>query len=67
MNIEVYFEREQTKKKIEFSGTTVDDLLKQLNVNPETVLVTKNEEVVTEDEKLSDNDSLELLNVISGG
>ena len=67
MNIEVYFEREQTKKKIEFSGTTVDDLLKQLNVNPETVLVTKNEEVVTEDEKLSDNDCLELLNVISGG
>ncbi len=67
MNIEVYFEREQTKKKIEFSGTTVNDLLKQLNVNPETVLVTKNEEVVTEDEKLSDNDCLELLNVISGG
>tara|TARA_Y100000310_G_scaffold337445_1_gene424532 strand:+ start:105 stop:308 length:204 start_codon:yes stop_codon:yes gene_type:complete len=67
MNIEVYFEREQTSKKIEFSGITVDDLLKQLEVNPETVIVTKNKEVVTEDEPLSNNDKLELLNVISGG
>jgi len=67
MNIEIYFEREQTSKKIKFSGTTVNDLLKQLEVNPETVLVTKNNEVVTEDEPLKDNDKLEFLNVISGG
>ena len=67
MDIKVYFEREQTSKKIEFSGITVDDLLKQLEVNPETVIVTKNKEVVTEDEPLSNNDKLELLNVISGG
>ena len=67
MNIEVHFEREQTTKNIEFSGITVSDLLRQLKVNPETILVTKNSEVVTEDEHLNDNDKLELLNVISGG
>ena len=67
MNIEVDFEKERTSKTIDFSGSTVGDLLKQLEINPETVLVTKNNEVITEDETLNEKDKVEILSVISGG
>ena len=42
-------------------------LLEQLNILPETVVVTKNEEIVTEDEMLEVGDEIELVRVISGG
>jgi len=42
-------------------------LLEQLNVLPETVVVTKNDEIVTEDEMLEVGDEVELIRVISGG
>ena len=67
MYIEVCNEREQTNHKIEFTGTKVKDLLHQLKINPESVLVVRNNEVITEEETLQDNDKIELLSVISGG
>lgn len=42
-------------------------LLEQLEVLPETVVVTKNNEIVTEDEMLEVGDEVELIRVISGG
>lgn len=42
-------------------------LLEQLSILPETVVVTKNEEIVTEDEMLEVGDEVELIRVISGG
>jgi sulfur carrier protein ThiS len=42
-------------------------LLEQINVLAETVVVTKNEEIVTEDEMLEVGDEVELIRVISGG
>lgn len=42
-------------------------LLQQLGVLPETVVVTKNDEIVTEDEMLEVDDQVELIRVISGG
>lgn len=67
MKIIVFNEREHTAKHITFKGSTIKDLLLQLNINPETVLVVKNNEVLTEEEKLSPKDKIELLSVISGG
>ncbi|PIN73784.1 thiamine biosynthesis protein ThiS [Candidatus Woesearchaeota archaeon CG10_big_fil_rev_8_21_14_0_10_45_16] len=67
MNITVHFEKEQTTKDILLTGTSVNDLLEQLKINPETVLVVRNKEVITEDEILSENDNLQILSVISGG
>ena len=67
MNITVEFEKENTTKTIEFTGSTVKEFLKQLNVNEQTVLVVRNSEVITSDITLNDNDSLQLLSVISGG
>ena len=42
-------------------------LLQKLKINPETVLVSKNGEIVTEDETISGNDSVEIMKIISGG
>jgi len=64
--MEIKFEREQTTEEISFSGT-VEELLKKLEINPETVLVLRTEEVLTEDEILDDKDKIEILNVVSGG
>lgn len=67
MNIIVANEREKTVTKIVFSGVTVADLLQQLHLNLEAFLVVRNNVVITEDEALHEEDTLELLSVISGG
>ena len=67
MNIQVTFEKDHSIKNVSIEGNTILDLLNQLSINPETVLVVKNNEVLTEHEILSENDCLELLSVISGG
>ena len=43
------------------------DLLRKINVNKETVLIVKNNTLVTEDSELKNNDNIKLLSVISGG
>ena len=62
----VYIERADKKSNIRFDGK-VFDLLKRLKINPETVVVVKNNKVVTQEEELSNKDNVELLSVISGG
>jgi sulfur carrier protein len=47
--------------------TTVERLLKQLSLLPESVLVIRGDELVTEDEVLNDRDTVEIRPVISGG
>ena len=67
MNVTVHIEKKNSTQNIELHGNTVEHLLKQLKINPETVLVARNNEVLTEDEILQDKDALEILSVISGG
>jgi thiamine biosynthesis protein ThiS len=67
MHIGIFNEREQTTTKVEFAGTKVKELLQQLKLNPEAFLVVRNNEVITEEEFLQENDFIELLSVISGG
>lgn len=43
------------------------DLLRHLNLNPEEVLVFRNEEVLTEDEPVRQGDRLFILEVVSRG
>ena len=62
----IYIEATDTRKKLKFKGTAAQ-LLKKLKINPETALIAKNNELVTEDEKLSDKDEIKILSVISGG
>lgn len=64
--MKVFIEFSNKRKAFRFSGT-VSQLLKKLKINPETVIVAKGNELVTEKEKLADSDSIQVLSVISGG
>ncbi|MBU1111865.1 MAG: MoaD/ThiS family protein [archaeon] len=64
--MKVFVEKEQKILEIKFQGT-VEQLLKQININSETVIVTKLNEILTIDEILQDADEIRLLSVISGG
>lgn len=62
----VYIEKDD--KQLVFKGNkNVKELLNRLKINPSTVIIVKNNEVVLEDELLSDSDEIKILSVISGG
>ncbi len=46
---------------------TVRELLKELNLSPESTLVIRNDEVLTEDEQLGEDDEVRVVSAISGG
>lgn len=64
--MDIFIEKTKEEKKLEFSGTA-KELLVKLELNPEAVLVARNGALVTLDEKLSDSDEIKILSVISGG
>jgi sulfur carrier protein len=45
----------------------VEQLLQRLDVVPESVLVIRNDTLVTRDERLTDDDVVEIRPVVSGG
>ncbi len=65
MKINVFIEREN--KNIEVEATTIPELLNKLNINRETVLIVKNNQLITDKAPLNNNDNIKLLSVISGG
>ena len=58
-----YRDKEWTYDK----SCTVDQLLKQLKVLPESVLVVCNGKLVTEDQRLPADAEIKVVSVISGG
>ena len=68
MKINVFIDRENKEKSIELdANSSIKDLLSKLNINPVTVIVSRNDNIITEDEKVNDNDKINLISVISGG
>ncbi len=60
--------RQKKEKKIKVEdGLSIGDLLKDLEINKETVLVAKNGEISLEEEILKEGDVVEIISVISGG
>jgi sulfur carrier protein len=56
------------KREVEMPGPVrVSKLLEHFGINPETVLVIRNETLVTHDERLEEPDTVEIRPVISGG
>ena len=68
INVRVFIDRNNLSKTLELKNNTiVADLLIKLNINPVTVIVSRNNELILEDEKLNNNDEIKILSVISGG
>lgn len=62
------FPSREINKTIELkSDATVIDLLKELDLRPDSWIVVRDEKAIPEDAPLKDGDSLRLLSVISGG
>lgn len=68
IKVSVFIDKEGRNAKLELeNGSAVADLLTKLNINPVTVIVSRNNELILEDEKLGNNNEIRILSVISGG
>lgn len=60
--------RHPQPRTVEFGGThPVSWVLKQLEINPETVLVIRGNDLLTSDALVRDEDEIEIRSAISGG
>ncbi len=64
--MKVFIERANRWKELSFEGT-VAELLEKLELNPEAVLVARNNELVTAGEIVFQADEIKILSVVSGG
>ena len=68
INVEVFIDRENSHKTVELKdNAVVSDLLKELSINPVTVIISRNNELILEDDELNNMDEIKILSVISGG
>ncbi|MCD4666781.1 MoaD/ThiS family protein [archaeon] len=63
--IKVFIEKENQTKVVQAS--TPEKLLDILKINSETVLIVKNNELITLNEKLKNNDKIKIISIISKG
>lgn len=64
--MKIFLQKENKHKSLHFNGK-VQELLKKLNINPVTVIVLRNGEIVLDDESLGNDDQIKILSVVSGG
>jgi|YelNatPaOPRAMG01_1025707.scaffolds.fasta_scaffold19274_5 sulfur carrier protein len=64
--MKIILRRENEIKEIK-GNYKVNEILKILNINPETVIVVKGDEIVTPDKLIKDDEEIEIIPVISGG
>ena len=62
----IFIEKENKEIRQKFSGSAAE-LLERLKINPESVLLVKDGELITAGEELGDDDSIKILSVVSGG
>lgn len=56
------------RRELEIPGSRrVRDLLRELQINPETVLVVRGQDLLTPDEMIKDEETVEVISAISGG
>jgi len=58
----------EKKKSLEVpEKAKVIDVVREVNVNPEAVIVRRGDDILLEEDVLKNNDNLELIRIISGG
>lgn len=68
IQVRVFIDRENKSKEMELdSDSVVSDLLNELSINPVTVIVSRGNELILDDERLGNGDDIRILSVISGG
>jgi sulfur carrier protein ThiS len=64
--MDIFIEKKNKRLKKKFNGKAIL-LLKELKINPEEVLIVKNDTLVTLEDVLTDKDDVKILSVVSGG
>ncbi len=60
--------RNPRRREFEIEGSRkVDALIKELDLNPEQVLVIRNDDLLTRDVLIKNEDTVEIVSAISGG
>lgn len=54
-------------EKVEFNGEIIEDLLKKMNINTESVLIKRNGKFVPVEDKIKNMDEIEVINIVSSG
>ncbi len=54
-------------KEMETKARRIRELMEELSINPETVVVRKNGEIVLDEEEIEEGDEIDFLRVVSGG
>ncbi|MEK6952128.1 MAG: MoaD/ThiS family protein [Nanoarchaeota archaeon] len=65
MKIKVFIERTNERKVVD--AKDFNELFKKIKIDPNTVIITRKNELITEKARLNNNDEIKLLSVISGG
>ncbi len=58
---------EREERIIKMKEVEIKEILKKLKINPTTVIIARNNELITEDVKLNKDDVIKIIPVISGG
>jgi sulfur carrier protein ThiS len=64
--MKVFIEKKNKKLDIKFKGSGIM-LLRKLKINPEEVIMVKNNALISFDETVLDKDTIKILSVVSGG
>ena len=68
MKIKVYLEEKDKEEFVEIDGFRVNDVLEKLNIDPGIVIVANEDnELVTNDYILEEDEGIKIIPVISGG
>tara|TARA_Y100000310_G_C20574364_1_gene759728 strand:+ start:976 stop:1167 length:192 start_codon:yes stop_codon:yes gene_type:complete len=63
--MKAYYDKD--KKTYNFTSTTVKDMLKEIKILKNSVIVAVNNEIVTDDYEIKEEDKIKILSVVSGG
>ncbi len=67
MDIEIKYRGKKQVLKFDKEKITAGDILKAMGLSPEYAFVVKNGEIAQEDETVSPQDEIKVVNAISGG
>jgi len=56
-----------SNREMELDGARIEDILRNLGINPVEVIVAKNGKIVSEEEQASCADELKIVRIVHGG
>ncbi len=66
VNIKIIYDKKTHNLELK-DGSTVEEAIKLIKINPQIVIARRGDEIIPDTEKLKNNDRIELIRVVSGG